>query len=32
MFSLLGLLLAWRVFPYVFRPIQRFAFSLLGLE
>lgn len=32
MFSLLGLLLAWKVFPYVFDPIQRFAFRLLGLE
>lgn len=32
MFSLLGLLLAWKVFPYVFRPIQGFAFGLLGLQ
>lgn len=32
MFSLLGLLLAWKVFPYVFEPIRSFAFGLLGLE
>jgi Zn-dependent protease len=29
MISLLGLLLAWRVFPYVFRPILSFALNLL---
>ncbi|HEX9943671.1 MAG TPA: site-2 protease family protein [Thermoanaerobaculia bacterium] len=29
MFSLLGLLLAWKVFPYLFRPIQAAAVSLL---
>ncbi|HKI01310.1 MAG TPA: site-2 protease family protein [Thermoanaerobaculia bacterium] len=29
MFSLLGLLLAWKVFPYLFQPIQGLAFSLL---
>ena len=29
MFSLLGLLLAWKVFPYLFEPIQMVAFSLL---
>jgi Zn-dependent protease len=29
MFSLLGLLLAWKVFPYIFEPIQRTALSLL---
>ena len=29
MFSLLGLLLAWKVFPYLFRPIQMVAFDLL---
>jgi Zn-dependent protease len=29
MFSLLGLLLAWKVFPYLFEPIQRVAISLL---
>jgi Zn-dependent protease len=29
MFSLLGLLLAWKVFPYLFEPIQGIAFSLL---
>jgi Zn-dependent protease len=28
MFSLLGLLLAWKVFPYLFRPIQDVAFRL----
>jgi Zn-dependent protease len=32
MFSLLGLLLAWKVFPYLFRPLQTFAFGLLGLQ
>jgi Zn-dependent protease len=31
MFSLLGLLLAWKVFPYLFRPIQDVAFRLLAL-
>lgn len=30
MFSLLGLLLAWRVFPYLFEPIQNVAFRLLA--
>lgn len=30
MFSLLGLLLAWKVFPYLFRPIQDVAFRLLA--
>lgn len=30
MFSLLGLLLAWKVFPYLFRPIQDVAFRLLS--
>jgi Zn-dependent protease len=29
MFSLLGLLVAWQVFPYIFRPIQALAISLL---
>jgi Zn-dependent protease len=29
MFSLLGLLLAWKVFPYLFEPIQAVAFALL---
>lgn len=29
MFSLLGLLLAWKVFPYLFEPLQRAAFGLL---
>jgi Zn-dependent protease len=29
MFSLLGLLLAWKVFPYLFHPIQRAALALL---
>jgi Zn-dependent protease len=29
MFSLLGLLLAWKVFPYLFDPIQWVAFGLL---
>lgn len=29
MMSLLGLLLAWKVFPYVFRPILSFALNLL---
>lgn len=29
MFSLLGLLLAWKVFPYLFEPIQTVAFGLL---
>jgi Zn-dependent protease len=29
MFSLLGLLLAWKVFPYLFSPIQDLAFRLL---
>ena len=29
MVSLLGLLLAWRVFPYVFRPVLIFALNLL---
>jgi Zn-dependent protease len=29
MFSLLGLLLAWKVFPYLFAPIQGLAFNLL---
>jgi len=29
MFSLLGLLLAWKIFPYLFRPIQMVAFDLL---
>lgn len=29
MFSLLGLLLAWKVFPYLFDPIQERAFALL---
>jgi hypothetical protein len=29
MFSLLGLLLAWKVFPYLFKPIQSVAFGLL---
>ncbi len=29
MFSLLGLLLAWKVFPYIFEPIQVAALSLL---
>jgi Zn-dependent protease len=31
MFSLLGLLLAWRVFPYLFEPVQNLAFRLLSL-
>jgi Zn-dependent protease len=31
MFSLLGLLLAWKVFPYLFGPIQEIAFRLLSL-
>ena len=31
MFSLLGLLLAWKVFPYLFSPIQALAFRLLAL-
>lgn len=30
MFSLLGLLLAWKVFPYLFEPIQNVAFRLLA--
>lgn len=30
MFSLLGLLLAWKVFPYLFAPIQEVAFRLLA--
>ena len=30
MFSLLGLLLAWKVFPYLFDPIQNVAFRLLA--
>lgn len=30
MFSLLGLLLAWKVFPYLFEPIQSVAFRLLA--
>ena len=30
MFSLLGLLLAWKVFPYLFEPIQEVAFRLLS--
>jgi Zn-dependent protease len=30
MFSLLGLLLAWKVFPYLFGPIQTVAFSLFS--
>jgi Zn-dependent protease len=30
MFSLLGLLLAWKVFPYLFSPIQDLAFRLLA--
>ena len=29
MFSLLGLLLAWKVFPYLFEPLQAVALSLL---
>jgi Zn-dependent protease len=29
MFSLLGLLLAWKVFPYLFDPIQERAFAFL---
>jgi Zn-dependent protease len=29
MFSLLGLLLAWKVFPYLFEPVQALAFSLI---
>ena len=32
MFSLLGLLLAWKVFPYLFEPIQTVAFALLQLR
>jgi Zn-dependent protease len=29
MFSLLGLLLAWRVFPYLYRPIEAAVFSVI---